>query len=134
MSGGNAEALARWGVGQIVHSTAVSHDVTLVASVSADSNVRLWDIHAGALVLEPLAGHTELVRSGAFSPDDARIASGSYGPPSGSGNPRVVPSANRSRDIPTMSFPWHSRTTTAVSSLAQTIAPSASGIHAPALP
>ncbi|KAJ7934534.1 hypothetical protein B0H13DRAFT_2488367 [Mycena leptocephala] len=41
------------------------------------STIRVWDARTGKAVMEPIRGHTGSVRSVAFSPDGARIASGS---------------------------------------------------------
>jgi WD40 repeat protein len=47
------------------------------ASGSSDTTIRLWDAVSGAH-LATLSGHSNSVRSVAFSPDGTRIASGSY--------------------------------------------------------
>ncbi|GAB1523593.1 hypothetical protein RhiTH_006743 [Rhizoctonia solani] len=43
-----------------------------------DWSIHILDPHSGALVLGPLSGHTDLVRSISFSPDGSMFASGSY--------------------------------------------------------
>ena len=39
--------------------------------------LRLWEADSGKPIGEPLKGHTNIVRSVAFSPDGKRIVSGS---------------------------------------------------------
>jgi WD40 repeat protein len=59
-----------------VMSVAFSPDGTL-ASGSADSTVRVWDVASHRQVGSPLTGHTDAVSSVAFSPDGTSLASGS---------------------------------------------------------
>ncbi len=54
---------------------ALSADGTMVASGGGE-NVAIWDLETGELI-RVLVGHTNTVRSAAFSPDGALIASGS---------------------------------------------------------
>eukprot|EP00873_Tetraselmis_striata_P028763 jgi/Tetstr1/449027/TSEL_003795.t1 len=62
-----------------VTSVAFSPDGTLLASVSYDYTVRLWNALTGEEALpQPLRGHTEPVTSVAFSPDGTRLASASH--------------------------------------------------------
>ena len=61
-----------------VWSVAVSPDGTRVASGSADTTIRIWDISTGKVIGRPLKGHTSFVNSIAFSPDGTRIVSGSW--------------------------------------------------------
>lgn len=60
-----------------VYTVAFSKDDKLLASVSDDKLVRLWDLGCGAS-LEPLQGHKKGFRSLAWSHDGRTIASGSY--------------------------------------------------------
>ncbi|QRV96780.1 hypothetical protein RhiJN_24798 [Ceratobasidium sp. AG-Ba] len=60
-----------------IHAVSFSPDGRRVISGSSDRTVRVWDAATGALVGDPLAGHSSLVRSVAFSPDGHRIVSGS---------------------------------------------------------
>lgn len=59
-----------------INSVRFSPDGNTIASGSADSNVRLWDVNTGRHI-ETLKGHTDLVFSVRFSPDGNTIASGS---------------------------------------------------------
>jgi WD40 repeat protein len=58
-----------------VLSVAFSPDGQIVASVSCDETVRLWDAKTGEQV-QKLEGHKSYVRSVAFSPDGRTLASG----------------------------------------------------------
>ncbi|MFI5183543.1 MAG: WD40 repeat domain-containing protein, partial [Vicinamibacteria bacterium] len=60
-----------------VNAVAFSRDGRILASGSADTTVKLWDLAAGT-ALRTLRGHDEAVRSVAFSPDGSFLASGSY--------------------------------------------------------
>lgn len=42
---------------------------------SDGQTVRIWDAGTGALVVEPLLGHTGFADSAVFSPDGSRVAS-----------------------------------------------------------
>ena len=57
-------------------SVAFSPVGSTLASGSADSDVRLWDVGTGKC-LKTLQGHSKGVRSVAFSPDGRTLASGS---------------------------------------------------------
>ena len=61
-------------------SVAFRHDGHRIASGGnyQDDTVRLWDADTGKPIGAPLTGPTNGVTSVAFSPDDTRIASGSY--------------------------------------------------------
>lgn len=48
----------------------------LLASVSDDTTVRLWDVATGAS--RTLRGHTDIVAAAALSPDETLLATGSY--------------------------------------------------------
>ena len=54
-----------------------SSDLARIASGSWDNTLRLWDAKTGAALGEPLRGHTNWVRSVAFSPEGKRLVSGS---------------------------------------------------------
>ena len=49
----------------------------IICSGSSDNTVRLWNVEAGKCISE-LSGHTNFVRSVAFSPDGKYVCSGSY--------------------------------------------------------
>ncbi|MFG1798240.1 WD40 repeat domain-containing serine/threonine protein kinase [Nocardia sp. NPDC049149] len=61
-----------------VNSVAFSPDGTLLASSSADTTVRLWNVRSRQLDGAPLTGHTNSVASVAFSADGSSLVSGSY--------------------------------------------------------
>jgi len=48
-----------------------------IISGSSDHTIRIWDAETGALVRDPLKGHTDSVRSVAYSHDGQHIISGS---------------------------------------------------------
>ena len=52
-------------------------DGKIICSGSSDNTVRLWNVEAGKCISE-LSGHTNCVRSVAFSPDGKYVCSGSY--------------------------------------------------------
>ena len=52
-------------------------DGTGIVSGSHDKTVRIWDAVSGVPIGNPLRGHSDAVRSMAFSPDGTRIVSGS---------------------------------------------------------
>jgi hypothetical protein len=60
-----------------VEAVAVSPDAKVLASGSADQQVKLWRITNGA-VFRTMTGHTGVVSSVSFSPTNAIVASGSY--------------------------------------------------------
>jgi len=60
-----------------VLSVCYSPEGQRIASGSSDKTVRVWGAGTGAVLLEPLRGHTDWVRSVVFSPDGQLIASGS---------------------------------------------------------
>jgi WD40 repeat protein len=62
-----------------VLSVAFTGEVDTLASASADNTVILWDVKTRLPKDEPLVGHSNWVRSVAFSPDGGKtLASGSY--------------------------------------------------------
>ncbi|KAG2340644.1 WD40 repeat-like protein [Suillus weaverae] len=59
------------------YAVAVSQDDRRVAS-SAHDKIFIWDVEELKIVLGPLVGHKNTVESLCFSPDDKRLASGSF--------------------------------------------------------
>jgi WD40 repeat protein len=59
-------------------SVIFSPDAKTLASGSADTTVRLWDVASHRQVGAALTGHTDYVFSVAFSPDGKTVASGSW--------------------------------------------------------
>jgi len=57
-----------------IYAVAFSPDGKLLATASADTTARLWDVASHQLVGDPLTGHTNLVRGVAFSPDGTLLA------------------------------------------------------------
>ena len=70
------QALISGHTGQVI-SVAFSPNGERIASGSADSTVRLWDV-ARLTEIAQFHGHTDRIYSVAFSPDGTKIASGSY--------------------------------------------------------
>ena len=60
-----------------VYSVSFSPDGQTLASGSADTTIRLWDVETGAR-LRTLSGYTWFVNSVVFSPDGSLLASGSW--------------------------------------------------------
>ncbi|KAL0947904.1 hypothetical protein HGRIS_010539 [Hohenbuehelia grisea] len=58
-----------------VHSIAISHDGTKIASVTGDYNIRVWDVETGELIGIPLQGHVDDISSIVFWPDGTKIVS-----------------------------------------------------------
>ncbi|KAF9067617.1 hypothetical protein BDP27DRAFT_899473 [Rhodocollybia butyracea] len=61
-----------------VQAIAFAPDRDQVVSGSGDSLVQIWDTRTGKLVTGPLTGHTQFIRSVAFSPDGKQILSLSH--------------------------------------------------------
>ncbi|KAG8851920.1 POC1 centriolar protein A [Serendipita sp. 411] len=59
-------------------SVAYSPDGRHIASGSNDTTIRIWDVETGAMVGEPLKGHTREIVSVAYSPDSRYVVSGSW--------------------------------------------------------
>ena len=57
-----------------VNGVAFSPDGTLLATVSTDETVRLWNVASGKQHGQPLTGHTNAVQDVAFSPDGRLLA------------------------------------------------------------
>ncbi|QRV85321.1 WD40 repeat protein [Ceratobasidium sp. AG-Ba] len=64
--------------GAVITSLEVSSDGRRIVSGAKNSLVQLWDADSGALISDPLLGHTDTVRSVSFSPDGRCIVSASY--------------------------------------------------------
>jgi len=62
----------------VVHISCICPDSTCIVSGSSDDTIRVWDARTGEIVVGPFEGHTDLVRSVAYSPDGTCIISGSY--------------------------------------------------------
>ncbi|KAB5589918.1 Vegetative incompatibility protein HET-E-1 [Ceratobasidium theobromae] len=76
---GKSALLAKWPVGSITLSLAVSPDGSrIVASSYKHESFTILDAHNGKKILGPLEGHTSTVASVAYSPSGAYIVSGSW--------------------------------------------------------
>ncbi|QRV93346.1 hypothetical protein RhiJN_21364 [Ceratobasidium sp. AG-Ba] len=64
-------------VGSRINSVAWSLDGRRIATGLDDGNVQLWDPKTGITLLEPMRGHSGIVRSVAFSPNGRQLVSGS---------------------------------------------------------
>jgi WD40 repeat protein len=60
---------------RIVSGSGYDNPNSSVGVLSVDNTVRLWDADAGRQIGAPLSGHSQTVRSVAFSPDGQRILS-----------------------------------------------------------
>ncbi len=65
-----------YGHNNIIYELAWSPNGRLLASVSADRTVRLWNMQHGRLAMEPI-GHRDYVFCAAWSPDSRYLATGS---------------------------------------------------------
>ncbi|KAF8725293.1 WD40 repeat-like protein, partial [Rhizoctonia solani] len=70
--------LATWTMHSVPFALSFYPDGSRFAVGFEDGTIHILDPHSGALVLGPLSGHTDLVRSISFSPDGSMFASGSY--------------------------------------------------------
>ncbi len=59
-----------------VKSVAISNDKTVVATGSADTTIKIWNVATGALKYT-LTGHTGLINSIAITSDSKKLISGS---------------------------------------------------------
>ncbi len=66
-----------YGHNNIIYQVAWSPNGRILASASADRSVRLWDVHYGRLLHDPI-GQGDYVFSVAWSPDGRVLASGCY--------------------------------------------------------
>ncbi|CUA70044.1 Notchless protein homolog 1 [Xenopus laevis] [Rhizoctonia solani] len=69
--------LATWTFDEPVNDIATSPDGRHIA-LAVDTNVLVVDASSGQVTLGPLHGHSEIVRSVIFSPDQSRVISGSW--------------------------------------------------------
>jgi WD40 repeat protein len=61
---------------QGIRSLAFSKDGQILASCADDQTVRLWNVHSGRKICDPLYGHTSYVSSVKFSPDMKQLVTG----------------------------------------------------------
>ncbi|GAB1528145.1 hypothetical protein RhiTH_011336 [Rhizoctonia solani] len=70
--------LATWAMHSVPFALSFYPNGSRFAIGFQDGTIHILDPHSGALILGPLNGHTDLVRSISFSPDGSMFASGSY--------------------------------------------------------
>jgi len=62
---------------EILQSISISHQDTMLATVSRDKTIKLWSLKGITSCSKTLKGHTDFVLSASFSPNDALLATSS---------------------------------------------------------